>query len=411
MRVDQKRIRSRLEQLAEIGLTPSGGWTRLSFTPEDFRAREVVSSFMREAGMTVRTDAAGNLIGRLDGLCPTEPPVACGSHIDTVFNGGMFDGAMGVMLGIEVAQIIHCAGARMKRPLEVIVFADEEGARFGSGLLGSRAMVGKLNPADLHSHRDRDGITIAQAMEKCDLDPDQIAEARRQPGSYRAYLEVHAEQGRVLEDAGLPVGVVTAISAPVWLECTIKGRADHAGATPMDMRRDALVAACAAALEVQRLARNTGGAAVATVGRMEVLPGGINIIPGEVRFTVDIRHVLESRRELLVNEVRGAVVAQAHRCECLANIKEIMRVQPVQLNPMLQELLIEQLRSLSIPHMSLVSGASHDGQVMAEITDVGMLFVKSKGGLSHCPDEASDWENIALAGEALLAAVERLMAE
>ena len=409
--VDRDRVRRRLERLAEIGRAESGGWTRLSWTEEDRQAREVVTSFMREAGMTVRTDAAGNLIGRLEGQGVGETPVAVGSHIDTVVNGGMFDGAMGVILGLEVAQVLHDENVEMKRPLEVIIFADEEGARFGAGLIGSRAMAGSLNPSELYAYRDSDGVSIAEAMREFGLDPDRVSEARVEPGSYRAYLEAHVEQGKVLEDADLPVGLVTAISAPVWLQCEVKGKADHAGATPMGLRRDALLASSAAALEVERAAREMDEVAVATVGRMEISPGGINIIPGQARFTVDIRHVDEGRREVLLDRIREAIKVQAGAYQCEALIEEIMRVSPVSLSPQLEDLLAEELRLRGVPYMRLVSGASHDAQLMASLTEVGMLFVKSREGLSHSPEEHSDWNDIASAGEGLLGAVQRLLQE
>lgn len=397
--------------LARVGATPSGGWTRLSWTPQDREARGVITSFMKEAGMEVRTDPAGNLIGRLKGRDPGAPPVASGSHIDTVPEGGMFDGAMGVILALEIAQAISDAQLDHHRPYEVIVCADEEGARFGAGLIGSRALAGQLESQDLEKYRDREGVTMAQAMEAFGLNPGKVSEARVKPGSYRAYLEVHAEQGRVLEEAGVPVGVVKAISAPVWLECTIEGRADHAGATPMNLRTDALLAACACALSVEKETRALDNVAVATVGQMDVRPGGINVIPGQVRFTVDIRHIDSSRRDALTQSILEAVERESNRRGCVGKTREIMRVEPVELSLPLQDMLRSSLTALDIPYINTTSGASHDAQVLASIMEVAMLFVRSRGGLSHCPEEYSDWQDITLAGNALLTTVTELLME
>src|SRR5215207_10051595 len=241
--IDGERLWRRISELGEIGKQDEGGVTRLSFTDEERAAKDKVVSYMEEAGLSVREDAAGNLFGRREGSKPETPAVLIGSHVDSVYNGGNFDGPLGVLAGIEVLQSMEEQGVETGHPIEVVAFTDEEGARFSFGMIGSRALAGRLTPEDLAKHEDTEGGSIAGAMRAYGPGPERIGEAARPTGSVKAYVELHIEQGRVLENEDLPAGVVTGIAGPVWLRFTIEGETGHAGATPMSLRRDALAAA------------------------------------------------------------------------------------------------------------------------------------------------------------------------
>lgn len=307
MKINGARLRDSLDALAKFGRDAAGGWTRFSFTREFMQARELFRRLMEEAGMVVRVDAAGNLIGRLEGLDSRSPVVAAGSHIDTVKNGGKFDGSFGVAGALEVVQTIRENNVPHRHPIEVIVFVEEEGSRFGSGLFGSRAMVGEIPVDLLYRQKDKDGITLFQAMRSAGLNPERIADARVPAGYYKAYFEMHIEQGKILESLGISVGIVEAIAAPVWLKAVLHGRADHAGATPMRLRRDALAAAAELVLVAENIAKEAGEPTVVTVGKLSVRPGGINIIPGLVEMTFDIRDTDAARRDKVVEYMKEAV--------------------------------------------------------------------------------------------------------
>ena len=294
--VDGCRMWRHLRELGEIGRNEStNGITRLSFTNEERAAKDLVSSYMKEANLSVREDAAGNLIGRSEGNDPEAPAILVGSHIDSVYEGGIFDGALGVVAGIEVLQTIYEQEITTRHPIEVVAFTDEEGARFGFGMMGSRAVAGILEDSDLE-RMDESGISIAKAMERHGFDPGSIREAARSESSIKAYIELHIEQGKVLESHGLPVGVVEGLASILWRKFVVSGEAGHAGTNPMGIRRDALLAAAEIAQVIECEARKTG-TSVGTVGQFEVSPGGINIIPGEVRFTLDLRDVSEQVRD------------------------------------------------------------------------------------------------------------------
>ena len=263
--VQVERLWDRLMELGELGIQPSGGVTRFSFTEVEQEAKRLVASYMEEAGMHVREDAVGNLIGRRDGRREDMPAVLIGSHIDTVPHGGKFDGALGVLAGIEVAQTLNEQQIELDHPIEVIAFTDEEGSRFGLGMIGSRAIAGTLTPDQLQQ-TDQDGITIMEAMKQSGLNPENIGEAKREPSTVKAYVELHIEQGRVLEKAGLPAGVVSGIAGPFWTKWTISGEAGHAGATPMDGRKDPLMAA-AEIMQFMEEEAKKHPATVATVGQ------------------------------------------------------------------------------------------------------------------------------------------------
>jgi allantoate deiminase len=397
--IDADRLWSRLSELAEIGKSEGGGVTRLSFTEEERAAKDLVASYMREAGLAMREDVAGNLFGRREGRVGDAPVVLTGSHVDSVRNGGDFDGPLGVLGAVEALQTMDERGVETERPVEVVAFTDEEGARFSFGMVGSRATAGTLTPEHL-TNEDENGVSIAEAMRASGLDPGRIDEAARAPGSVYAYVELHIEQGRILEAEDLPVGVVTGIAGPAWLRFTLAGEAAHAGTTPMNLRRDALAAAAAMIGRIEREAARTG-TSVGTVGQLELSPGGINIVPGQVSFSLDLRDIDEDVR----NDVEARIMHEAALlCEKRGvelETKTIQRLSPAPCSALVRDAAREACETLGFEPFGLASGAGHDGMHLTELCPIGMIFVRSKDGLSHNPAEYSSKDDCAAGAEVL----------
>ncbi len=389
--VDGGRLWERLGELAEIGKHEEGGVARLSFTPEEREAKDLVASYMREAGLAVRQDAAGNLFGRREGRDPGAPAVLVGSHVDSVMNGGDFDGPLGVLGGIEVLQSMEEGGVQTERPVEVVAFTDEEGARFSLGMIGSRALTGTLSPEDLR-HEDKDGVSIEEAMREVGLDPGSIDDAARAPASLAAYLELHIEQGKVLEGENLSVGVVTGIAGPVWLRLPFTGEAGHAGTTPMGTRRDALAAAAEVVGIVEEEATATGST-VGTVGQIGARPGGINIIPGGAEISLDLRDIDEAVRDGAEGRIRERAAEVCGRRGIDLSFEELQRLPPAPCSEEIRASIVAACEREGIRPYSLPSGAGHDGMHVAELCPMGMIFVRSKDGVSHNPKEWSSRED------------------
>ena len=389
--VDGGRLWKRLSELAEIGKREEGGVARLSLTPEERAAKDLVASYMEEAGLAVREDAAGNLFGRREGEDPGAAAVLIGSHVDSVLNGGDFDGPLGVLGGIEVLQTMDEEGVQTERPVEVVAFTDEEGARFSLGMIGSRALAGTLSREDLR-FEDRDGVSIEGAMRDAGLDPGKVGEAARPAGSLAAYIELHIEQGKVLENENLPVGVVTGIAGPVWLRLSFTGEAGHAGTTPMGSRRDALAAAAEVAGVIEEEASATG-TTVGTVGQIEAGPGGINIIPGRVELSLDLRDIDEAVRDRAERRIRERAAETCERRGIGLEFEEIQRLPPAPCSEEIRATIAAACEEEGIRPYSLPSGAGHDGMHVAEVCPMGMIFVRSKGGISHNPKEWSSPED------------------
>ncbi len=389
--IDGERLWDRLTELSFVGKQGSRGVTRLSFTEDERAAKDFVTSFMEEAGLSVRGDAVGNLIGRKEAVNPNAPVVLVGSHLDSVYNGGNFDGPLGVLAGIEVLQTMNERGLQTECPIEVIAFTDEEGARFSFGMIGSRALAGTLTRGDLQ-HEDEQGISIAEAMRNSGLDPDSIGDAARPKDSIQAYVELHIEQGKILENENLPVGIVTGIAGPLWLQFVLEGEAGHAGTTPMNLRRDALAAAAHLIRSIEAEASETG-TTVGTVGQLNVSPGGVNIIPGRAEFSLDLRDINEQVRD----EVERRIVEEARRlCEERGiglSIETLQRVAPAPCSELVQNAAKAACEELGLEPYFLASGAGHDGMQLTELCPMGMVFVRSKGGISHNPAEWSSQED------------------
>ncbi|MBP3952444.1 Zn-dependent hydrolase [Bacillus suaedae] len=401
-RIDQQRLWDSLMKLAEIGSSSpidQEGITRLSLTKSDLQARGALVDLMEEVGLDVRIDTVGNIIGRWEGTDSTAPAVLTGSHIDTVQQGGIFDGALGVLGAIEAIRTLMEAGVQLKHSIEVVSFLDEEGTRFGTGYIGSKAMAGELkeNVFDLI---DDDGITYREAFLQANLDPALYKDATRNKGEIKAYIEMHIEQGKVLEEQGLSVGIVTDIQGPLWLDITITGSADHAGATPMNMRKDASLTMAEIILNIETIAKKYDG--VGTVGKMTIEPGGVNIIPGKASFSVDLRHVDKVKRAEMVDAVYESVerACQKRNAQYLIDIKK--DVDPTSCSEEIIQVLEGACQDLTIPTMKLQCGAGHDSLIMSKMTKMGMIFIRSKDGISHNPKEWSSKEDCATGTQVLL---------
>jgi allantoate deiminase len=404
--VDQDRLAERLDALADIGRDQGGGITRLVYSEEERAAAEVVAEWMRAAALEVRHDVVGNLFGRW----PARPGPALwtGSHLDSVPNGGRFDGPAGVLASLAAIEALQGAGIRPAVPIELCVFVGEEGSRFSGGLLGSRAVAEGLSAADL-AGTDAQGISLREAMLACGLDPGRVPEARVDPRAVRAYLELHTEQGPVLEEANLSVGIVAGIAGPMFLEGEVVGRSDHAGTTPMGSRADSLLGAAELALELERIA-SARRATVGTVGRVLCRPGAHNVIAGTTQFTVDLRDTdLESRDEA-ESELRATFDRILSARGLTGSLRDTLRVPPQPTPEHLLVLLEQATHAAGVPAMRLWSGAAHDAMVMGRITDGGMIFVRSIGGRSHTPEEETRMEDLAAGAGVLAEAVKLLCA-
>lgn len=399
------RLWDSIQELGRIGTDPNGGVTRLSLSNEELIARQFIIRLMEDAGLAVRQDEAGNLIGRLEGERQGEGAIATGSHIDTVIHAGLFDGALGVLGGIEALRAIKEQGIKHDSPLEVICFTDEEGVRFGAGYLGSRAMAGawKRNWLEL---ADSAGTTLREAMKYADLNPHQAARARRSRDAVKAYVELHIEQGHVLEELGEAVGIATAIYGHCWLEVSIRGRADHAGTTPMKLRQDPLAAAAAALLAIEQIAIQQGG--VATIGTLNLAPGAINVIPGEVVFTIDMRHEASEPLRQMELAITAALERSAEARGLTISIRAIDGAQPVQASKRIVEAIASSCASVGLTDTYMVCGAGHDAVAMNELTDIGLILIRSRAGISHHPLEWSSPDDCEAGANVLLNTLIRL---
>lgn len=376
---------ARLEALARHSSAPNE-LTRLFLSREHRDAVDTVAGWMRQAGLAVRLDAVGNLIGRHEGAQPGLPALLIGSHLDTVRNAGKFDGALGIVAGIEAVR--RLGDTVLPFAIEVIAFGDEEGVRFPATLTGSLAAAGALDPAVL-SLADEDGVVLRDALTAFGGDPAAIAGAAYRAQDTLAYLEVHIEQGPVLESEDLPLGVVTAIAGAERHLIDVKGIAGHAGTVPMALRHDALTAAAEMVLAAEQTARDTDDL-VATVGQIAALPGAVNVIPGGIRFSLDVRSGSDTVRKQAVARLFAAWRAIAARRGVSFTQRKTYEHPAVPCAPVLMQELAAALTRAGLPVLHLPSGAGHDAMAMARLCPVGMLFVRCKAGISHNPDESID---------------------
>lgn len=402
--INAKRLWNHLMELGKIGAAANGGITRFAYTDEDIEAKNLVRRYMLDAGLEVREDAVGNLFGRLEGKNPASPVVMTGSHIDTVASGGMFDGTLGVIAAIEVLHTMHEKGIVPNTPIEVCAFKDEEGARFSFSMVGSRAISGTLTEEDLQ-HKDKDGKTMFDVMRERGYHPEKFKDAAIKKGQIKAFFELHIEQGKVLESKNLAVGVVTGIYSALWVRLKITGTADHAGGTPMHLRKDALVAASKVILYINEYATKTGSG-VGTVGQISVLPSMINTVPGEATFTVDLRDINPQTAEQMEQDVlEYAKKVCADSGLTLEPVEYISKLPPTLCDEALSKMVENTFAKLNQEVFFIPSGAWHDTMRMASIAPVAMIFVRCKEGISHRPDEWTTQEDCEIAANVLLQAL------
>ena len=378
-------IVARIEALAAISETPEH-LARIFLTPEHRQAADLILSWMREAGMNVHLDAIGNVCGRYEGERPGLPCLMLGSHYDTVRDAGKWDGPLGVITAIACVADLNRRGKRLPFAIEIAGFADEEGVRFASTLLGSRALAGTFEAGALNT-RDRAGISMRDAMVQFGLDPDQIGKAARVRRELLGYVELHIEQGPVLEEKGLPVGVVSAIAGATRLAANLVGVAGHAGTVPMPLRRDALAGAAECIVAIEQFCRSDDAGLVGTVGYINAMPGATNVIPGKVSFTMDIRSQSDMHRKRAVADIVRQVEAIAKRRDLALQIDVTHENRSVPCAPWLKAQLAEAVAAEGHAVFELPSGAGHDGMAMVDVADIAMIFVRCRGGVSHNPAE------------------------
>lgn len=401
-----ERVMARADALAAISETPDA-LTRVYLSTQHLQANQLVGEWMRQAGMTVWQDSVGNICGRYEGAQEGAQAVLLGSHLDTVRNAGRYDGMLGVLTAIEVVDGLHQQGLHLAQAIEIVGFGDEEGTRFGITLLGSRGLTGTWPQGWLETC-DARGISVAQAMVQAGLDPARVALAARHQDDFSACLELHIEQGPCLEQEGLALGVVEAINGARRLSCRFTGEAGHAGTVPMNHRKDALAAAAEWMVLIENATRQRGGNLVATVGELRCLPGAVNVIPGEVALSLDIRGPQDAPLDALLTELLAQAQTIAARRGLSFGAEEFYRIAATPCDARLRHLLGDAVTSVQGRSLSLPSGAGHDTIALAERWPVGMLFVRCRGGVSHHPAESVMAEDVALAIEAFGRAVRAL---
>ena len=401
--INAARLNDTLTALGQIGNTDEG-MQRVAFSPLDVAGRDYVMELMRRAGMAVRIDAAGNIIGRVEGSGGSLPAIALGSHTDTVPAGGQYDGALGVIAAIEVVQALKDAGHSTRHPLEVMVFTNEEGTSFHRWLLGSRAVAGLWEAEDFAAVAD-DGATLASRLPDIGGNISHIEEARRRPDELACYLELHIEQGPTMHRGGYPIGIVTGITGRSVYHVDIVGEANHAGTTPMAMRKDAMSAAAQIALKVRSIAGEMEICRVGTVGSMEVHPNAGNVIPGRVQMGIEFR---DERMESLAAaevELRRTAEEVGHAEQVGIAVTAQRNTPAVPISGNMQQLVTDAAEVAGLAHINLPSGAGHDAQAIASITPSAMIFVPSVNGISHAPAEFSAPEDCANGTQVLMNAL------
>ncbi|MBV9456464.1 MAG: allantoate amidohydrolase [Bradyrhizobium sp.] len=403
-----KEIVGRINELGAISETKEH-LARIFLTPEHRVAADLILTWMREAGMSAHLDAIGNVCGRYEGVSPGLPCLMLGSHYDTVRDAGKWDGPLGVITAISCVADLNRRGKRLPFAIEVVGFADEEGVRFASTLLGSRAVAGTFDES-LLGGRDRDGISMRDALKNFGLDPDHIGAAARTRRELLGYLELHIEQGPVLEAKHLPVGVVTAIAGATRMAARLTGMAGHAGTVPMALRRDALVGAAECIVAIEHFCRTDENGLVGTVGYIHAMPGATNVIPGQVSFTIDIRAPTDMHRKRAVADIVRQIEAIAKRRDLALQLDVTHENRTVPCAPWLKAQIAEAIAAEGFAVFELPSGAGHDGMAMIDIADVAMIFVRCRGGISHHPDEHVELVDADAGARVLLRVIENFRA-
>jgi N-carbamoyl-L-amino-acid hydrolase len=396
--INADRLWSSLMELARIGATEKGGVRRLALSPLDREARNLFIRWCEEAGCTVRVDAIGNIFARRAGKDDALPPVVAGSHIDSQPSGGKFDGAYGILAALEVVRTLNDRKIRTEAPVEVAVWTNEEGSRFTPVMMGSGVFIGAFPLADVLARPDIDGVTVAQALREIGYEGSEPAGGR----PVGAYFEAHIEQGPILEDERKVLGVVVGALGLRWYDVVVHGQDSHAGPTPMRLRKDALLAAASVVLEVNAIAQRYQPDGRGTVGFMQVKPNSRNVVPGEVRFSVDLRHSSDDELEKMEQEMRAAVARLAAAQNCTATVERVASYPACRFDAGCIAAVRGAAQKLGLPHMDIVSGAGHDAIYMARVCPTSMIFVPCEGGISHNETENAKPEDLAAGCNVLL---------
>ena len=404
-----------LNAIGRIGIGDHGAVTRLVFSIKELRSRQLLIHLMRQAGLQIHIDAIGNIFGRFAGSDTKAPAVLAGSHLDTVIHGGKYDGPVGVIGALEAVRTIGENRIPVRASLEVVCFVGEESSRFGFSTLGSSLIAGEVHPRDLTNAVDPQGTRLADVLSSLGITQKQLRALRRDPKSIKAYFELHIEQGPILEAKGKRIGLVTSIAAPSRFKVIFKGQADHSGTTPMDMRKDALVAAAQMIEYVEQICRKYSsmekGRVVGTVGAMKIEPGVINAVPGRAELSVDIRSTSAQSKDRVARMVKEQARAIAHKRSIAVEILKIREENPVPLDKRLLRVTRGICDGRGIDYEIMPSGAGHDAMQMAKITPAGMIFVPSKRGISHNPEEWTHPGDIALGSQLLMETMIRVANE
>ena len=398
-RINGERLWNSLMDLARIGATPRGGVRRITLTEEDRQGRDQFVRWAKDAGLEVSTDAVGNIFARRTGSDTAAAPVVMGSHLDSQPSGGKFDGAYGVMAGLEVVRTLNERGLRTRAPLEVVSWTNEEGSRYVPVMMGSGVFSGVFQKEQVLEAKDIDGISVREALAGIGYS----GEGSSHPVG--AYFEAHIEQGPVLEDTKTTIGVVQGALGQRWFDVVFTGQDSHAGPTPMELRKDALIAASRLVLEVNRIATSTPDYARGTVGHMQVKPNSRNVVPGEVRMTVDLRNARDSTLTRMTQDLEKTVQAIAAQCRVGAELKEVVYFPPCEFTPNLVNSVRTAAENLGLSHRDIVSGAAHDAVYLARVAPTAMIFVPCEGGISHNEIENARPEDLAAGCDVLLQAV------
>jgi len=404
IKIDIKRLRADIEALAKFGRDARGGISRPSFSQADFEAQAWLKERICEAGLCYRRDGAGNTFGRLGG---DGRAVLVGSHIDTVINGGAFDGAAGVMAGLECLRRVKETGQALSKPLELVSFTDEEGNLVGD-FLGSRAFAGLLNREEVEKGLTSFGRPLRDLLAGTEFSLETILGAHKERPEFEAYLELHIEQGATLETEDIPIGVVERIAGKTYRQCSFLGKADHGGTTPLELRHDAFLAAADFALRGTQLVATQHYGSMITVGKVTVQPGSFSVVPGRVDFTLDVRSASGETLETLDRELQALAADIASTRGLSFHSKIIDRTVPVALSGRVIGIIEEECRRLGYSSMRMTSGAGHDAQIVSGLAEAGMIFIPCLDGISHAPDEMINWEDLEKGANLLLHSLVRL---
>jgi len=404
LKINLERLKSDLEALAQVGRDPRGGISRPSFSQADFAARAWLKDRICESGLCYRQDGAGNVFGRLGG---EGAAVLVGSHLDTVLNGGAFDGAAGVLAGLECLRRIKEAGTPLSKPLELVSFTDEEGNLVGD-FLGSRAFAGRLNKEEMEKGVTSFGRPLQDILAGTEFSLESILNAHRERPKFEAYLELHIEQGAVLETEDIPIGIVERIAGKSYRQCTFTGKADHSGTTPLELRHDAFLATADFVLRGTRLVATEHYGSMITVGKVTVLPGSFSVVPGRVDFTLDVRSASAETLETLDKDLLALALDIAKTRGLSFHSRVVDRTTPAALSDRVIGVLEEECRKLGYPSMRMTSGAGHDAQIVSGLAEVGMIFIPCVDGTSHAPGEMINWGDLEKGANLLLNALIRL---